>query len=249
MTLDWWTLGLQTLNVLVLLWLLSRFLFKPIAAIIAERQRAANRLLDEASAAKDEARKLRDASDQARAGANRQRAAALQAAEVDADQARRLRLQEADAEIARRHRQAQEALHAERQRLQAITEERAGRLALTIAGRLMQRLPESARVEGFIDDLVDGLASLPAETRRSLAQSDAPLRLKAPRALTETERDALQAALRRVLKTPPEPLVIVDPELIAGLELETEHAVVRNSLRADLARLQTEISLHDLEQS
>lgn len=249
MTLDWWTLGLQTLNVLVLLWLLSRFLFKPIAAIIAERQRAANRLLDEASAAKDEARKLREASDQARAEANRQRAAILQAAEVDANQARRQRLQDADAEITSRHRQAQEALRAEQQRLQSVIEKRAGQLALTIAGRLMQRLPDSARIDGFIDGIVEGLESLPAQTRRSLAQSDAPLRLKAPRALTETERDVFQAALRRVLKTPPEPLVIVDPALIAGLELETEHAVVRNSLRADLARLQTEMSRHDLEQS
>ncbi|GAB2800624.1 ATP synthase F0 subunit B [Halomonas shantousis] len=247
MTLDWWTLGLQTLNVLVLLWLLSRFLFKPVARIIAERQQAANRLLDEASAAKSEARQLREAADQARDDANRQRAAALQAAELDADQARRQRIEEADAEIARRHRQAREALRAEQQRLQSVIEKRAGQLALDIAGRLMQRLPDSARIDGFIDGLAEGLGSLPAETRRSLARADAPLRLKAPRALTEAERSALQAALQDVLETPPEPLVIIDPELIAGLELETEHAVVRNSLRADLARLQTEISLHDRE--
>lgn len=249
MTLDWWTLGLQTLNVLVLLWLLSRFLFKPIAAIIAERQQAANRLLDEASAAKDEAHKLREASEQARAEANRQRAAALHAAEVDADQARQQRLQQADTEIERLHHQARETLRAEQLALRSVIEERAGQLALDIAGRLMQRLPDSARVEGFVDGLVEGLESLPAQTRRSLARPNASLRLKTPRPLTETERSACWAALQRALETPPEPRIIVDPSLIAGLELETEHAVVRNSLRADLARLQTEISLHDLEQS
>ena len=44
MKIDWWTLGLQAVNVLILVWLLSRFLFKPVAAIIAERQQAATRL-------------------------------------------------------------------------------------------------------------------------------------------------------------------------------------------------------------
>ena len=249
MTLDWWTLGLQTLNVLVLLWLLSRFLFKPIAAIIAERQQAANRLLDEASAAKDEASKLREASDQARTEANRQRAAALHAAEVDADQARQQRLQEADAEIERLHHQARETLRAEQQALRSVIEERAGQLALDIAGRLMQRLPDSARIDGFIEGLVEGLASLPADTRRSLNQPNASWRLTVPRPLTDTEHRALNAALQQAVEGATLPEAIVDPGLIAGLELETEHSVVRNSLRADLARLKTEMSLHDIEQS
>ncbi|MDW5377919.1 F0F1 ATP synthase subunit delta [Halomonas sp. HP20-15] len=249
MTLDWWTLGLQTLNVLVLLWLLSRFLFKPIAAIILERQQAANQLLDEAAAAKDDARQVREAADQARAEADRQRAAALQAAERDADQARRQRLKEAEAEIDHLHHQAQESLRAERQALQSDIETRAGELALAIAGKLMQRLPDGARIEGFIEGLVEGLASLPAETRRSLNQPNASWRLTVPRPLTDNEHRVLNAALQQAVGGATLPEVIVDPGLIAGLELETEHSVVRNSLRADLARLKTEMSLHDIEQS
>ena len=38
MRIDLWTLGLQAINALVLIWLLARFLFRPIAAIIAERK-------------------------------------------------------------------------------------------------------------------------------------------------------------------------------------------------------------------
>ena len=36
-----------------------------------------------------------------------------------------------------------------------------------------------------------------------------------------------------------------DPNLIAGLELETRYASVRNSFRADLTRLQSELTHHD----
>ena len=34
MTIDWWTLGLQAVNVAVLIWLLGRFFWKPVAAMI-----------------------------------------------------------------------------------------------------------------------------------------------------------------------------------------------------------------------
>ena len=37
MHIDLWTLGLQTINVLVLVWLLARFLFRPVAAIVVQR--------------------------------------------------------------------------------------------------------------------------------------------------------------------------------------------------------------------
>jgi len=39
--------------------------------------------------------------------------------------------------------------------------------------------------------------------------------------------------------------VIVDGALIAGLELEASHAIVRNSLRDDLAHLKDELQTHD----
>ena len=41
MTIDWWTLGLQTINVLILIWILARFLFRPVAKIIAAERAAA----------------------------------------------------------------------------------------------------------------------------------------------------------------------------------------------------------------
>ena len=44
MTFDWWTLGLQTVNILILVWLLQRFFWTPIADI--DRTAARNRKED-----------------------------------------------------------------------------------------------------------------------------------------------------------------------------------------------------------
>ena len=58
MHIDWWTLALQTVNVLVLIWILARFFFRPIMDVVAKRQAAADRLLADADAARKEASNL-----------------------------------------------------------------------------------------------------------------------------------------------------------------------------------------------
>ena len=41
--------------------------------------------------------------------------------------------------------------------------------------------------------------------------------------------------------------ITVDPAIVAGLELEARHAIVRNSFRGDLASLKTELLVHDTD--
>ena len=55
MHLDAWTFALQTVNAAVLVWLLARFLFRPVMDIVAARRTEAAKLLAEADAARDEA--------------------------------------------------------------------------------------------------------------------------------------------------------------------------------------------------
>jgi F-type H+-transporting ATPase subunit b len=55
MTLDWWGLGLQAVNVLILVWLLSRVFWRPVAGAIARRQEAAQAMLDEGKTAQAKA--------------------------------------------------------------------------------------------------------------------------------------------------------------------------------------------------
>ena len=43
MSIDWWTLGLQTVNIVILVWLLQRFFWAPIAGMLVERRAAAQK--------------------------------------------------------------------------------------------------------------------------------------------------------------------------------------------------------------
>ncbi len=244
MRIDWWTLALQTFNVLVLVWILSRFLFRPVAAIIEERRAAAVKLLADAEAAKHDAIAAREAVGAEAGRLANMRDEAVRAAAAAAETERAAALAAARAEVEHLRAAAEAEIQRERQAEAAAASDRAAQLALDIAGKLLQRLPDSARVDGFIDGVAEGLASLPAASRDGLgAGGDATL--KAARSLDEAETKSCRDAFAKALGRPLDFAVAVDPDLVAGLELETRHAVVRNSFRADLSRIVEELTRRD----
>ncbi|VVE02268.1 F0F1 ATP synthase subunit B [Pandoraea communis] len=247
MHVDWWTLGLQTVNALVLVWILWKFLFDPVASIIAERQRTTLALLADAQAAKASAEQVAHKAALAADQLARQQSDAHDAiaAQVDSQKASMLAAAQADAE------QLRAAARSEIASMRAAAEVEQGNtacaLALDIAAKLLERLPAETRVSGFIDGLVVGLTALPEATRQTLCDAHDPLRLLVPRPLTSEELTACRTAIGHAVGCNPAISVAVTPALIAGLELESAHAVVRNSLRNDLACLKRELSVREGE--
>ena len=60
MLIDWFTVGAQALNFLILVWLMKRFLYKPILNAIDAREKRIAAELADADAKKAEAQKERD---------------------------------------------------------------------------------------------------------------------------------------------------------------------------------------------
>ena len=241
MKLDWWTLSLQLINVLVLMWLLSRFLFKPISQIIVERQRVAAELLDQAAAAKADAQALDASALAANEAVAQTRAAALEAVQQEADAMRSKLLREAEAGAADSREKAMQELQDDQRAARRRAEADAAQLALDIARKLLARLPADAQVSGFVEGLVAELARLPETLRDSLRQPAQRFELHAPRPLEQAELAQIQQALATALGQPVTLDVMVDATLVAGLELTGGAVVVRNSFRADLDRLKNEL--------
>ena len=85
MTLDWWGLGLQAVNVLILVWLLSRVFWRPVAGAIARRQEAAQVMLDEGQTAQAKAEAALAEVAEVRAGIAAERDTLLAEAKAAAD--------------------------------------------------------------------------------------------------------------------------------------------------------------------
>jgi F-type H+-transporting ATPase subunit b len=239
---DWWTIGLQAINAIVLIWLLGRFLFKPVAAIIADREAVAAKVSADAEALRAAAEKDHASAEAMEAAAVANRAAQLEAAAEAASSERERLIAEARADAEKLRATAKAEIAQQEDEARHRADLRAAKLAVAIAERLMTRLPDDSRVEPFLPALADGIDALSPESRADLA-NHARLRVASPPGAALGKRIA--ALLAEKLGTTAAPEIIVDASLIAGIELESSHAAVRNSLRADLDRIAVELARDD----
>ncbi len=244
MRIDWWTLGLQTVNVLILVAILARFLFRPVEAIMAERQAAAAKLLADAEAAKTAAIEAQKAAEAEGAKTLAAREAVLRHAAQETDAEREAALATAREEADQVRMAAETEMRWAQAAEEAAASDRSARLAVDVAQKLMARLPDAALVDGFIGGLAQAMAALPGESRKDFG-AGGTVRVTAPRPMTESELTQCRAAIAGAVGRPVDLTVAVDPSLIAGLEIDTAHAVVRNSFREDLKRILEELTRHD----
>ena len=245
MRFDWTTLALQTVNVLVLIWLLRRFLFRPVADIIARRKDAADRMLAEAAAAQARAAQEADAAERARQSIAAGQAQAVSDARRAAEAERGAILAEANGEAAKARETAQAGLAQERRALRAELSAEAARLAVRIAARLLARVAAQAVDLALVQAMEARLTALTAEETAALAPPGAALTVVTAAPPDASAQAAWTEMLRRRLPAAPPPLFATDPALIAGAELRGPHGRLRNSWQADLDRIATELERDD----
>jgi F-type H+-transporting ATPase subunit b len=243
MRIDWWTLALQTVNVLVLIWILARFFFRPVAEIVARRQGEANRLLSDAVAARQAADDIRAQADQARTKISAERdrliAEARKGARIEQEN---LRMQTSQ-EIAKLRSEAEAAIARDRAAAEQAIIARASELAVEIAQRLLGRLPSGITLAVFLDGLCRELRALSPEARDSFtsATADHPVEVVTAIPLSNDETEHIRDALKESLGSEISFKCLCDPALIAGVELHSRSTIVRNSWRADLNRIHEEL--------
>ena len=153
MHIDWWTLAFQTVNVIILIWILGRFFFRPVVDIVANRQAQANKILADAAAARRQASDARAEADKARAQiiAERERVIAEATKAAQAEKARLLA--HAADEIAKLRGEAEAAIARDRSAARQAIIARASELAVrncpapawtAAAGRRPVHLPRRA---------------------------------------------------------------------------------------------------------
>ena len=244
MHIDWWTLALQTVNVLVLIWILARFFFRPIMDVVAKRQAAANRLLADADAARQEATNLHAEAENVRREIGAERAKLIMEARKEAEAEKTCVLEAAQEEITKRHSEAEAAIARDRAAAQLDIIDRAGELAIEIARRLLARCPPQIAFPMFLDGLCQEISALSPESRESLASFAAgeSIEMVSAAPLSDAETERVRSTLKHMFG---DDLILSfrsDPTLIAGIELHGRNTIIRNSWRADLGRIREDLN-------
>jgi len=247
MHLDWWTIALQTINFAVLVFLLRRFLYKPVLRLIDARKAEIQRQYDEAKAVEEKAKAHLAALEAERAGINADREALMKSAAAAAEKAAEARRQLAEREAQALIEGTRKALGTERE--QALEEARRAALDLgsEFAKRLLSEAPAQLRTEGWIERIEQSLAGLPKpdlEALTSQLKDGDVLTVATASPLSPATADALRNRLSRLLGDGVAIDFQVNPELIGGAELHFPAAVLRCSWQSALATLRSEIESH-----
>ena len=223
MLIDWFTVGAQALNFVILAWLMKRFLYKPILDAIDAREKrittelaAAGRRKTEAQHERDEFRKKNDEFDQ-------QRAALLQKASADADAERHKLMdaarQAADALAARR----QQSLASEAKALAQSLRQRARTEVFAIARRALTDLASAGLEASACEVFIARLRGLEGPPRDALAAAlggagDAVL-VRSAFDLPAAQRRAIHKAIADSFGVQRELRYETAPNLVGGIEL------------------------------
>lgn len=242
MTIDFWGLGLQAVNVLILVWLLSRVFWRPVAGAIAARQEATQAVIDGAAATQARAEAALAEVTQARDGIAAERAAILEQARAEAEAASKASADAARARVEAMKEAAKASIARDTEAARKADAARATELSLDIAAQLLGRLNGPAVQASFLSQLVEAIAAMPAAERAALAAEPGGVAIVTA-ADPGPEAEAIRIAVRDALGGDPALRFITDPALIAGIELRSPHFALHNSWQADLAQVRK--AVHD----
>ena len=242
MPIDWFTVIAQAINFLILVWLLKRFLYKPILHAIDEREKGIATQLAEAEAKKAEAQKERDDFQHKNEAFDQERAALLKKATDEAKAERQRLLDEArkDADSLRAKRQ--EALRNEQRNLSQEIIRWTQKEVFAITRKTLADLAATSLEERMGEVFVQRLRALTGAAKEQLAAalktSTQPARVRSAFDLPPEQHAAIQKALNETFSADIHIQFETAPELVSGIELSANGQKVAWSIADYLATLE-----------
>lgn len=238
MQIDWWTLALQTINFLVVIWLLSRFLYRPVRQMIEARETADRKAAEEAAAKIAEAEEARKSYEEKRAALDEEARKADAAFHARIEQERQAMQDAARAEADRMRAEARDRIARDHDEALKRLQGQIADLARSLARKALEDLPADAgdvlaRAAARIDQLseedrADLSREVSAEGASVTVVSAAPL----PDSLRRGWRDTLAHRFGPQTRV----MFEEDPEILGGYALRFPHAVMDFSVAGRLQR-------------
>jgi F-type H+-transporting ATPase subunit b len=245
MLIDWFTVGAQALNFLVLVWLMKRFLYRPILNAIDAREKLIAGKLADADAKQADAAKDRDEFEKQNAAFDQQRGALLKKATDEANTERQRLLDEARKAADDLSAKRQQAMLNDAQHLSAAiakcTEAAVFAITRKTLGDLATVSLEERMGEVFLRRLqsMDGHAK--ANLGAALKSASEPAVVRCAFDLPNEQQAAIQKALNETFAADIHLCFETAPNLVSGIELSCNGQKLAWSISDYLASMQAGI--------
>ena len=246
MLIDWFTVGAQTLNFLILVWLMKRYLYQPILLAIDQREKRIAAELADADAKRAEAQQISAEFQHKNEVFDQQRAAMLTQAREEAN-AERLRLLDAARQAAESLRIKQlETLSNEACQLNQSIGRSTQQAVFAIARKALADLAELGLEQSFCNVFMRRLADMDAKSHQGFsdafktAAESAVVRCAFE--LSAAQQAMIQNSLNVSFAAEIQLQFITAPELISGIELSTRDWKLAWSIADYLTTLENSVN-------
>ena len=241
MQFDWTTFVLELLNFLVLLWLLKRFFYKPVLAVLDARRQGMRDQALRAEATQKEAEALKTQYEDRLHSWQQEQAQSRQTLEQELAQEHLRRLEALKKTLADEGAKEEARAKARTAQHEARLVRQASGAAYAAAAAMLKRLagPElTARIVGAV---IEDLSALPEQQRAALHEAAGALgsgpgaEICAAHPLDEATLQSLLHALGAAAGQTVHGRVMVKPELIAGVRIAFGERLLQANLAEELA--------------
>ncbi|MFM2484686.1 F0F1 ATP synthase subunit delta [Celerinatantimonas yamalensis] len=228
MLIDWFTVGAQALNFIILVWLMKRYFYHPVLDAIAAREKKIATELTDAATTKAKAHKLQSEFENKNKAFELQKAAlfeqATKEAKAEGERLRTEAIQDADEAEASRA----QAILTDTQHLHAEIVRKTQLQVFDIARHVLDDLAdislERRACAVFIQRLMrsEDKDLVPLSAALKACSKDSPALLRSAFELPEAQQTAIQSALEDTFGQTIALSFLTTPELVGGIELSAQ---------------------------
>ena len=223
MKINWFTVIVQIVNFLVLVWLLKRFLYKPILKGIDDREKLIASQLKDAELKKAEANKERDDFQKKNLDFEQQLAAKMNMALEEVKTERQKLLEEARTESNLLRSNLEKAFRDDEKNMSQEIARKTKEEVFAIARKTLGDLSSLSLEEQTINIFISRLAGLKDEQRKefiaAFGTQALPLLIRSAFELPPLQRSEIEKAVKEVIATTVVFQYEISPELVSGIEM------------------------------
>lgn len=234
---SWSTFFIQILNFIVLVWILTRFLYRPVTRAIATRQKAIQEELQRADEAKKQSEALSRQYESRLTDWEREKARLKAAFDQELSDERAKRETDLRASLQRERQQAEAVARAREAETGHRLQRRSAQDAAQFCARLLSRVASPELESKLVDAAIADMRAISDDQRASLSRAfngrtEVVVTTRYP--LDDAHRATLTDELRRCLGRAPQTRFVQSDALVAGLRVDLGTMTLEGNLAGEL---------------
>jgi F-type H+-transporting ATPase subunit b len=235
---DWTTFILEIINFLILVWILKRFLYQPVLGVIAKRREGIEKTLTDAQRIESEANELKRQNEQYLIDWEAEKEASQAQLSAELAAIRESKLTELDIKINEEAQCRRVLDERSRHDFQRLMEEKGIAQGAAFSSKLLSRMASAELEEKLFALLLEDLQNLREQDKHAvteaMAEPELHIKVQSVFPLDYRMRDELSRSLNEVTGRTLPIEFHINPELIAGFQIDIGPWILHANLRDEL---------------